>query len=130
MGPIKPESLGGSQYVLVVLDDYSPFSQCCFVESKAEIGQTLLEVAARWERQTGSWFKILRTGRGTEFCNTEVDSVLTSKGLQHQLSVRYTPQQNGRVERVNRALKDRARALVIQSKAPKKLLAEALSTAN
>jgi hypothetical protein len=87
MGPIKPKSLGGSQYVLVVLDDYSRFSECCFVESKADIGQTLLEVVAQWERQTSRGVKLLRTDRGTEFCNSEVDKVLTSKGIQHQLSV-------------------------------------------
>jgi transposase InsO family protein len=100
------------------------------VESKAEIGKVLLEVVASWERQTGRWVKILQTDRSTEFCNTGVETVLTRKGIQHQLSVRHTSQQNGRVERVYRSLMDRARALIIQSKAPKKLWAEALSTAN
>jgi hypothetical protein len=130
MGPIKPKSIGGSKYVLVVLDDFSRYSECRFLESKADIGDALLDVLTHWERQCGRVVKALRTDRGTEFCNEALEDVLNSKGIQHQLSVRYTPQQNGRVERVNRTLMDRTRALIIQSNAPKRLWAEALSTAN
>jgi hypothetical protein len=44
--------------------------------------------------------------------------------------VRYTPEQNGRVERLNRDIMEKARAMMFQCGAPTKLWAEAVSTAN
>lgn len=130
MGPVRPSSLGGSKFVLVVLDDFSRFSAVRFLESKAEIPGALIDLLELWQRQTTQELLVLRTDNGTEFCNSALKSYLTSNGIKHQLSVRYTPEQNGRVERVNRTLGDRTRALMLESGVPKKLWAEAMSTAN
>ncbi len=51
------------------------------------------------------------------------------KGIHHQQSCAYTPQQNGVAERMNRTLKDLVRAMLKHKNVPEEFWAEALSTA-
>jgi transposase InsO family protein len=88
------------------------------------------EVILRWEKQTGCFVKVLCTDNGLEFCNQDVDGFLRGRGIEHQKSVRYTPQQNGRAERVQRTLMEKARLMMSEVQAPKDLWGEALMTAN
>ncbi|OMO54668.1 Zinc finger, CCHC-type [Corchorus capsularis] len=50
-------------------------------------------------------------------------------GIQHQLTVAYTPQQNGVSERKNRTVLEMARCLLFEKGLPKKLWAKAVNTA-
>jgi hypothetical protein len=100
MGPL-PVSLGGARYILAVLDDASRFSHVECIESKSDASDALLATIRLWERKTGKSVVKVRTDRGKEFCNKTLDGFLRSQGIQHQLTVRYSPQQNGRVERLN-----------------------------
>ena len=52
--------------------------------------------------------KIVRLDNGTEIVNSTCSSLSQSKGIQHQKSMVYTPQQNGGVERKHRHLLDTA----------------------
>ncbi|GJZ41739.1 retrovirus-related pol polyprotein from transposon TNT 1-94 [Tanacetum coccineum] len=54
--------------------------------------------------------------------------VLTGKGISHQTSIARTPQQNDVIERRNRTLVEAARTMLIFSKAPLFLWAEAINT--
>nr|GEW50423.1 hypothetical protein [Tanacetum cinerariifolium] len=55
--------------------------------------------------------KIVRSDNGTEIVNTTCAEFFQSKGVLHQKSMAYTPQQNERVERKHRHLLDTARAI-------------------
>ena len=129
MGPFQVPSLGGSKYALVIVDDYSRYSVVECVASKADVPEELLATLVRWQNQCGVTVRTLRTDQGTEFCNKIIDGYCKRKGIQHQLSAVYTPQQNGRVERINRTIMDKARALLIDSGLPHRLWAEAVKTA-
>ena len=50
---------------------------------------------------------LLRTDNGGEYMSTEFQK---SKGIQHELTIAYTPQQNGIAERMNRTLMESARS--------------------
>ena len=50
----------------------------------------------------------------------EFQPYLTSKGIEHQLTTPYSPQQNGVAERLNRTLKESARAVLSHSNLPNK----------
>jgi hypothetical protein len=50
--------------------------------------------------------------------------------MQHQMTVPYTPQQNGKAERLNRTLLERARSMLAESGLPRSLWGEAIRTAN
>ena len=44
----------------------------------------------------------LRTDNGGEYMSTDFQAYLASKGIEHQPTIPYSPQQNGVAERVNR----------------------------
>ncbi|GJU56688.1 retrovirus-related pol polyprotein from transposon TNT 1-94 [Tanacetum coccineum] len=73
--------------------------------------------------------RFIRTDNGTEFVNQVMSEYYEGVGIFHQKSVPRTPQQNGIVERRNRTLVEAARTMMIFSKAPMFLWAEAVATA-
>ncbi|KAH9686286.1 hypothetical protein KPL70_014312 [Citrus sinensis] len=73
--------------------------------------------------------KKLRTDNDLEFCNKRFKDFCSKHGVMRHRTVRYTPQQNGLDERMNRSLVDKVRCMLIHSKLPMSLWAEALSTA-
>ncbi|GJY31402.1 retrovirus-related pol polyprotein from transposon TNT 1-94 [Tanacetum coccineum] len=73
--------------------------------------------------------RYIRTDNGTEFVNQVMSKYYEGVGIFHQKSVPRTPQQNGVVERRNRTLVEAARTMLIFSKAPMFLWAEAVATA-
>ena len=88
-------------YVVTALDDYSGYAETILTRTKAEAASGLVDLLVRWQRTTGRKLKILRTDRGTEFLGVLSD-YCTRKGITRQLSTAYTPEQNGRAERLNR----------------------------
>ncbi|GJT19425.1 retrovirus-related pol polyprotein from transposon TNT 1-94 [Tanacetum coccineum] len=102
-GLMRVESINGKQYVLVIVDDYSFLLQAPVI--------------------------IVRTDNDTEFKNQVLQEYFNSVGISHQASSVRTPQQNGVMERRNRALVEAARTRLIFSRAPLFLWAEAIATA-
>nr|GEY60939.1 retrovirus-related Pol polyprotein from transposon TNT 1-94 [Tanacetum cinerariifolium] len=72
---------------------------------------------------------IIRTDNGTEFKNQVLKEYFDTVGISHQMSSVRTPQQNGVVERRNRTLVEAAKTMLIFSRAPLFLWAEAIATA-
>nr|GFD18018.1 retrovirus-related Pol polyprotein from transposon TNT 1-94 [Tanacetum cinerariifolium] len=64
-----------------------------------------------------------------EFKNQVLKVYFDSVGITHQMSSVQTPQQNGVVERRNRTLVEAARTMLIFSRAPLFLWADAIATA-
>ncbi|CAI7775787.1 unnamed protein product [Closterium sp. NIES-53] len=64
------------------------------------------------QRESGHKVKVIRTDNGGEFFGADFEAVLKKKGIQHQLTVPYNPQQNGVAERFNRTLQEGARTLL------------------
>ncbi|GKE13616.1 retrovirus-related pol polyprotein from transposon TNT 1-94 [Tanacetum coccineum] len=73
--------------------------------------------------------RYIRTDNGTEFVNKYLTTYYERVGIFHQKTVPRTPQQNDVVERRNRTLVEAARTMLIFSKAPMFLWAEAVATA-
>jgi transposase InsO family protein len=102
-------------YLLVVLDDYSRYSEVRCLSSKGEAADAKIKCA--------------RTDGGKEFLGAP-ESELQRDGVKHQKTVPCTPQQNGRAERLNRTLMEKTRALLKHSEMPKVFWVEAVRTAN
>ena len=126
IGKIEDGSIGGAHYVLTMLDDCTRYSAVVCLSSKATAAQAFIDVLRQWERQTGKKTKVVRTDGGTEFM-AELDFFAT-EGIVHQRSVHYTPQQNGRAERLNRTLLEKTRSMLFAADLPKKFWAEAIAT--
>ncbi|GJU42264.1 retrovirus-related pol polyprotein from transposon TNT 1-94 [Tanacetum coccineum] len=76
-----------------------------------------------------SRFTWIRTDNGTEFKNATLKAYYEKLGIMQQFSIARTPQQNGVVERRNRTLVEAARTMLIFSRLPEFLWAEAVATA-
>lgn len=81
------------------------------------------------ENYMGKKIKIFRSDGGTEFCNSELSACFEKSGVVFQTTVPYSPQQNGKLERMNRTVMEKARCLLMESGLSKVFWAEAVNTA-
>ncbi|GJV55889.1 retrovirus-related pol polyprotein from transposon TNT 1-94, partial [Tanacetum coccineum] len=72
----------------------------------------------------------IRTDNGTEFKDAILKALYEKLGIMQQFSTARTPQQNGVVERHNRTFVEAARTMLIFSRLPEFLWAEAVATAS
>ena len=84
---------------------------------------------AKVEREHGKKVIKLRSDNAKEYVSKEFNQFLEEKGIKREFSVEYTPQQNGVAERANRTIEEMARCMLLQSKCPTSLWAEAVNTA-
>ena len=129
-GPFQEASLGGSMYLATFVDDYSSLSVVCPIKAKSDVAGVTMEVINMLEKQSGWPLLVVRTDNGSEYINSTLATFFKDKGVLHQTTVRYTPEQNGKAERLNRTLLDRVRAMLEDSGLPKTLWAEAATTAS
>jgi hypothetical protein len=73
--------------------------------------------------------KKVRSDNGSEFRNTRVEELCDDKGIKHEFSSKYTPEQNGLVERKNRTLFDMARSMLSEYNVSDSFWAEPINTA-
>jgi hypothetical protein len=71
----------------------------------------------------------VRSDNGSEFKNTNVEEFCDEKGIKHEFSTTYTPEQNGVVERKNKTLIEMARSILDEYKVSDSFWAEAINTA-
>ncbi|GJS79925.1 retrovirus-related pol polyprotein from transposon TNT 1-94 [Tanacetum coccineum] len=128
-GPMRVQSIKGKKYILVIVDDYSRFTWVKFLRSKDETPEFVINFLKQIQVGLNKTVRFIRTDNRTEFVNLVMSEYYESVGIFHQKSVPRTPQQNGVVERRNRTLVEAARTMMIFSKAPMFLWAEAVATA-
>ena len=128
-GPINPRSLGGSRYFLTFLDHASRKSWVYLMKQKSEAFSFFQKWKAMVENQTSRKLKCLRTDRGGEYLSNAFKAYLARQGIEHQLTVAGTPEQNGAAERLNRTLEERARSMLAESGLPGSLWGEVVMTA-
>ena len=64
-----------------------------------------------------------------KFDNTNIEAYCDEVGIKHEVSVRYTPQQNGVVDRKNQILITLTRTMLDEYNTPEALWVEAINTA-
>ncbi|GJU26681.1 retrovirus-related pol polyprotein from transposon TNT 1-94 [Tanacetum coccineum] len=128
-GPLRVQSINGKKYILVIVDDYSRFTWVKFLRSKDETPAFVINLLKQLQVGLNKTVRFVRTDNGTEFVNKDLTDFYESVGITHEKTVPRTPQQNGVVERRNRTLVEAARTMLIFSKAPLFLWAEAVATA-
>ena len=142
---IEVKSLGGSRFFGIFIDDFSRQISIFTMRNKSGTFSCFKTFQAQAEKHTGTELKslniikrstksaeelkILRTDNGGEYVSNEFNSNLQEHGIQHQLTIAYTPQQNGVAERMNRTLMYCVRSKLRTSSLHKKLWAEAIATA-
>ena len=128
-GKIETKSLNGAEYFVTLIDDKSRFIWVYPLKHKSEVFKKFSEWRALVEKSSGMKVKVLRKDNGGEYTSKEFKEYLTKPGIQHELTVPKTPQQNGVAERMNRTLVESIRSMLADLKLPKCFWAEVLSTA-
>jgi len=121
--------LGGSKYMLIIIDDNTRYVWIYFLKTKDEVFKYFMLWKAMVEKSTGRKVKTLRSDNGGEYTSKQFQDYLDSEGVKHERTIPKTPQQNGVAERFNRTIIEMVRTMLIQSKLPQKFWAEALATA-
>jgi len=128
-GPSAIESVAGNKYILVVVDDFSRFTWVFFLKHKSEATSHLINFIKQNELTLRNPVRKIRSDNGTELKNHAFEDFLINKGILHNLSAPYTPQQNGVVERRNRFLCEAARTMLSFARLPLYFWADAIATA-
>ncbi|KAJ0834657.1 putative RNA-directed DNA polymerase [Helianthus annuus] len=117
-GPYKVSSYEGYKYFLTVVDDFSRSVWCYLLRNKMELFENLKFFYEIILTQFKKKVKVFRSDNGTEFVNNQMNLFCKTKGIIHQTTCSYTPQQNGVVVRKHRHLLNIARALMFQGGLP------------
>nr|GFA61120.1 retrovirus-related Pol polyprotein from transposon TNT 1-94 [Tanacetum cinerariifolium] len=126
---MRVASINKKRYILVIVDDYSRFTWVRFLRSKEEAPEAIIKCIKNIQVCLNATVRNVRTDNGTEFVNQILREFYENFSISHQTFVARTPQKNGVVERRSQNLVEAARTMLIFSKAPLFLWAEAINTA-
>jgi hypothetical protein len=109
------DSTHGMSYILVLLDDFSRFAECiaCDAATAAHVVTALLD----WFKRFGivhQW----SSDQGSHFVNDIMAQLADRLRADHHFTVAYAPWSNGRVERVNREIKQLMTAIMMDAQLP------------
>lgn len=121
-------SRGGKKYMLVLKDDFSKFRSVEFLRHKDEAVDKIKQFLVRANKD-GIDVKELVTDGGREFDNVKLKKLTDDAGIKFRITMPYTPEQNGLVERENRIIMDAVRTMLKDAGLPLFLWAEAASAA-
>ncbi|KAA0031828.1 copia protein [Cucumis melo var. makuwa] len=96
---------------------------------KPEVFGMFKRFIALVEKESGYYIKALRSNRGGEFTSNEFKTFCAENGIRRPMTVPFTPQQNGVVERKNRTILNMARSMLKCKKMPKEFWAQAVECA-
>lgn len=128
-GPIDPVSHHGYRYVLTLLDDYSHFLHVYLLKAKSEFFVKFKEFFFYTRSLFNKSVSKIRCDNGGEYRSKEFQNFCKDNGIFIDYTVPYTPELNGKAERMNRSVIERARTMLYESKVPKKFWSEAVYTA-
>ena len=127
-GPYHVPTYDNCRYFITLVDDYSRATWTYLLITKSNAIQVLQTFINMIENQFQTTIKCIRSDYELEFNNNETLKFFQAKGIAHQKSCPYTPQQNNIVERKHRYLLETARALLFQSKLPTKYWGDCILT--
>ncbi|SGY38197.1 BQ5605_C003g01977 [Microbotryum silenes-dioicae] len=102
-------AFGGHRYILVIIDDYTRKQWCILLTYKSDVFH----------------LKTICSDNGGEFTLRNFVDFCLAKGIRRELTILYTPQQNGHVEHANWTIKEGILALLYLAGADPRLWAEA-----
>ena len=99
------------------------------MKHKSEVLQKFKEFGTATTSGGNLKIATLRSDNGGEYLSGDFKKYLESKGIHHELTVLYSPEQNGVAEMMNRTLIEAARTMIAHAGLPDSYWAEAVATA-
>jgi transposase InsO family protein len=84
-----------------LLDDFSRVSHVDCIRRKLDVPEVFHKCLLYLETMTGRKNKMVRSDNGGEHTATSLRGFFEERGFVHQLSAPYTPEQNGKAERLS-----------------------------
>ncbi|CAI5964811.1 unnamed protein product [Closterium sp. NIES-64] len=112
-GPFRVTAKDGSMYFLLLKDRKTRYVWVKPVAKKSDALQAFVQWLAVAERQTKKLVLMLRSDRGGEFLGKQFTDFVNGKGIVHDLTCPYTPQQNGMAEREMRTVVESVRTMLL-----------------
>jgi hypothetical protein len=129
-GPMQTVTPGNKKYYMTMIDDHSRYTKVYLLNQKSEVTAKVKEYVNHVKTQFGKIPKKIRSDRGGEYVNKELQEYIKSEGIEVELTCPYSPQQNGTAERKNRYLTEMTRCMLTNAVLPNKYWGEAIMTAN
>ncbi|KAL6327560.1 hypothetical protein AAG906_021850 [Vitis piasezkii] len=127
-GPMSTPSQGNNKYFVLFIDDFTRMIWVFFMKQKSEVFSIFKKFKSFVEKQSGCFIKTLRSDRGMEYTLSQFGNFCEDEGVERQLTVAYTPQQNGVVEMKNQTVMEMAKAMLYEKGLPKIFWAEAVNS--
>jgi len=127
VGPVHPETPAGQRYFLSVLDQSTKTSLIYLMSSKGSTGKYVRLAINTLEQKAANSAKVkaIRTDLGQEFLGNKLADFLSERGITHEKTAGYTPQQND-AERLHRDLREHASTMLNATQLPNKYWGEAV----
>ncbi|UYV61273.1 hypothetical protein LAZ67_1004196 [Cordylochernes scorpioides] len=111
-GPLPTNSISGKRYFITFTDDYSRYTKIYLLKGKDEVYEKIKDYVISAHTEFGKNIQTIRIDIGREYVNRQVEDFLNQSGIKHQLTVPYSPAQNGVAERKNRSLMEMTRCML------------------
>lgn len=128
-GPMSMNSIAGSRFFVTFIDEFSNYRTVYFLKHKSDVFDRFVQFVKHVENKFDSKVKVLHSDNGKEYCNQLMRGFLSQKGIAHETTAPYAPEQNGKAERENRTIIEAARTMLVSKNLPTYLWAEAVNTA-
>ena len=127
-GPMRVPTMTGQKYMLVIIDYFTNYGFLYFLRNKDQAADCIRECYNKEFRSRNYTIGVLYSDQGGEFSNKELTTWLTKNGIDQKFTAGYSPQQNGKVERLNRTIVELSTAILMAASMPMKWYADAAAT--
>uniref|UniRef100_H3H978 Integrase catalytic domain-containing protein n=1 Tax=Phytophthora ramorum TaxID=164328 RepID=H3H978_PHYRM len=128
-GPMEEESLRGSKYLLLIVDEASGCMKGFCLRAKSESEDCIKTYVTKVQTQFGKKVKFVRHDGAREFATNSLKAFYEVEGIEQQTTVPYAHQTNGTAERAIRTIVTIGRSMLHHAKLDKCFWAEAAMTA-
>lgn len=115
---METESRQREKYFLTFIDGNTHYVKVKLLRTKGETCAALKAFTERAEVETGERVNYFRSDGGGEYGSKVLAMYFESKGIHHEKTNAYTPQENGLAERMNRTIVEMAHSLLKDADLP------------
>ncbi|CAI7880198.1 unnamed protein product [Closterium sp. NIES-54] len=112
-GPFRVVAKDGSLYFLLLKDRHTRFVWVMPVAKKSDVLREFQKWLVLVERQVKKSVLMFRSDRGGEFLGKKFTDFVDGRGIVHDLTCPYTPQENGMAEREMRTAVESVRTMLL-----------------
>lgn len=116
----------GGKYFVTFTDDFTNFVIVYIIKKKCEVFQCFKDYCMMVQSKFRTKIGVLRTDNGGEYVSSDFKRFCAENVTVLDYTTAYTPEQNGKAERFNRSLVEKARSMIFDAGMPKYFWNEAV----